>query len=347
MPPLFNPRLVNDPAGDPGLFVPFFYEKRALLIDAGDLSTLSARDILKITHVFITHTHMDHFIGFDRILRICLGRNKVLHTFGPEGFIEKMAARLSAYTWNLVENYQNPLRITATEIRRNELVSCIFDCSSRFVPQNYATRRLQSRTIHTEPAFSVDAAILDHDIACIGYAIKERFSVNIRKEILQEMGFAPGPWLYAFKQALYAESDPESLFEIPRQYAPKNAQTRFSLQELTDRLAVVTKGHKIAYITDAAGHAQNTEKMISLARDADHLFIEAAFLDEDRGLARRKKHLTAAAAGRIAARAGARRFTLFHFSPRYSGKRDRVEQEARNAWKTAGTGEPFNRFPSR
>jgi ribonuclease Z len=193
----------------------------------------------------------------------------------------------------------------------------------------------------------VDEAILDHDIACLGYAIKERFSVNIRREILQEMGFLPGPWLYAFKQALYAESDPDSLFEIPAQYAPKNAQTRFSIGELTDRLAVVTKGHKIAYITDAAGHEQNTEKMISLAMDADHLFIEAAFLDEDRNLARRKKHLTAASAGRIAARAGARRFTLFHFSPRYSENRDRVEQEARKVWKTAGTGEPFNRFPSR
>lgn len=341
MPPLFNPRLVNDPAGDPGLFVPFFYEKRALLLDAGDLSALSPRDILKITHVFITHMHMDHFIGFDRILRICLGRNKVLHTFGPEGFIEKMAARLSAYTWNLVENYQNPLRITATEIRGNERVSCIFDCSSRFVPGDFTTRSLQSRTIHTEPAFSVDAAILDHDIACMGFAIKERFSVNIRKEVLQDMGLEPGPWLYAFKQALYAESDPESLFEIPVQYAPKGAQTRFFLQELTDRLAVVTQGHKIAYITDAAGHEQNMEKMIDLAMDADHLFIEAAFLEEDRDLARHKKHLTAGAAGRIAARAGARRFTLFHFSPRYPGKRDRIEHEARTAWKTAGSEDAF------
>lgn len=347
MPPLFNPRLVNDPAGDPGLFVPFFYEKRALLLDAGDLSALSPRDILKITHVFITHMHMDHFIGFDRILRICLGRNKVLHAFGPEGFIEKMAARLSAYTWNLVENYQNPLRITATEIRGNELASCIFDCSSRFVPKDFATQDLQSRTIHTESSFSVEAAILDHDIACMGFAIKERFSVNIRKEVLQDMGLVPGPWLYAFKQALYAESDPESLFEIPRQYAPESAQTRFCLRELTDRLAMVTKGHKIAYITDAAGHEQNMEKMIDLAMDADHLFIEAAFLEEDRDLARRKKHLTAAAAGRIAARAGAKRFTLFHFSPRYPGKRDRIEHEARTAWNTSGTKDAFNRFPSR
>jgi ribonuclease Z len=84
MRPSFLPRLVNEPFGDPGLFIPFLHQKRALIFDLGDIHSLSARDILKITHVFITHTHMDHFIGFDRLLRLLLGRDQDLYLYGPK-----------------------------------------------------------------------------------------------------------------------------------------------------------------------------------------------------------------------------------------------------------------------
>ncbi len=82
MPPLVNPRLINAATGDPGLFLPFFHQKRALLFDLGDVGALSPKDLLKISHVFVSHTHMDHFIGFDQLLRILLGREKELHLFG-------------------------------------------------------------------------------------------------------------------------------------------------------------------------------------------------------------------------------------------------------------------------
>jgi ribonuclease Z len=61
----FHPRLINDPFGDPGLFISFLYRRRALLFDLGDLHALAPRDMQKISHVIVTHAHMDHFIGFD------------------------------------------------------------------------------------------------------------------------------------------------------------------------------------------------------------------------------------------------------------------------------------------
>lgn len=55
------------------------------------------------------------------------------------------------------------------------------------------------------------------------------------------------------------------------------------------------------------------------ARDADVLFVEACFLEEDRKRAGEKYHLTARQAGRLAGLAGVKRFVLFHHSPKIQG----------------------------
>src|SRR5215467_15720539 len=113
---LVQARLVNDPFADPALFVDFHFTRQALLFDLGDLSPLSARQLLRVTHAFVSHTHMDHFAGFDALLRLLLGRDKVLHLFGPPGFIDRVEHKLAAYTWNLVANYESDFVVRATEI---------------------------------------------------------------------------------------------------------------------------------------------------------------------------------------------------------------------------------------
>jgi ribonuclease Z len=46
-------------------------------------------------------------------------------------------------------------------------------------------------------------------------------------------------------------------------------------------------------VVDAAFHDSNVARIIELARGADQLFIETAFLDEDAELAAKRRHLTA------------------------------------------------------
>ena len=113
---LFKPWLVNDPFGDPGLYVDFCDERRALLFDLGDISRLMPRHLMRLSHVFVTHTHMDHFSGFDRLLRVMLGRKAGIVMFGGPNFLAQIEHKLSAYTWNVVHRYEVELVIDAREI---------------------------------------------------------------------------------------------------------------------------------------------------------------------------------------------------------------------------------------
>jgi ribonuclease Z len=176
----------------------------------------------------------------------------------------------------------------------------------------------------------VRAAVLRHSIPCLGFALTERFHVNIHTTGLKALGLAPGPWIARFKRALYAGADRQTEFRIPP--APSGSERTFVLGSLAEEIARITPGQKIAYIADVGDGPDTRTAVAALARDADQLFIEAAFLDSERDRAAATHHLTARQAGELAALAGARRFTLFHFSPRYEGREAELREEARQSY---------------
>ena len=80
-------------------------------------------------------------------------------------------------------------------------------------------------------------------------------------------------------------------------------------------------------MTDVLHHEENARRIAALAADADLLFIECVFLDEDREHAARKCHLTARQAGAIARAARAKQVVPFHFSPRYADREHDLREE--------------------
>jgi len=264
MRPSFAPRLVSEsPFGDPALFVPFALERRALLFDAGDTGPLSPRDILKISHLFVSHAHMDHFMGFDRLLLLGLGREKNLCVFGPAGFLKNVEGKLSGYLWNLAHRFTNSFSITASEVTEDSIKTRTFSLADAFAPGPVHERASIGGVLLEEPSFTVTAAVLDHGTPCLGFALRERFHVNILASELERLGLSPGPWLSRLKEALYSGADPETAITA----SEENGGTRdLALGFLAESVAAVSPGQSLGYVTDAAWHEENEKRIRSEER---------------------------------------------------------------------------------
>jgi len=332
MTPSFYPELVNDRFGDPALYVDVKFEKRALLVDLGDLHALSPRKILRVTDIFVTHTHFDHFIGFDHVLRVLLGRDRTVRIVGPAGIIDQVEHKLGCYSWNLIDRFSTDLIFYVMELQEGgEPRSATFRLKEAFRRMDEGRAALAGDVVLEEPMFTVRAAVLDHGIPCLGFAIEERAHVNVSKPALSAMGLAVGPWLRDLKQAVL-RGKPD---DTPIETSPANGGARqiLPLGMLREKVVTVTKGQKVAYIVDVRDTPSNARRITDLTRDADTLFIEATFAKADTDRAADRNHLTTEQAGRLARHANVRLVVPFHFSPRYAGEGVRLEREVQDAFR--------------
>jgi ribonuclease Z len=335
MRPLLHPNLVNGRSGDPALYVETLFEKRAILFDLGDISNLSPRKIQRLEHVFVSHTHIDHFIGFDRLLRVLVGREKTINIYGPTGFIDHVRHKLHGYRWNLVDRYVSDLIFVVTEID-----SSLATDTARFRLKNAFSGEVFGRglsiegALYSEPTFRVSTAVLEHRTPCLGFAIEEAAHINVWKNRLAELGLPLGPWLRELKRAVIENRPNDHLIRVSSR--PTSPDVRELPLGTLRSVLTVMPGQKVAYVTDAADTPTNRAAIIKLAQNADLLFIEAAFAKADTALATERAHLTTAAAGRLAREARVRRVESFHFSPRYNGQEARMLDEVMTAF--AGQG---------
>jgi ribonuclease Z len=288
-----------------------------MLFDLGDISAVPVKELLMASHVFVSHMNIDHFIGFDYLLRCSLRREDPLTIYGPEGILDIVQSKLQGYTWNLIKDY--PLEIEVFEVYETHQLTASFYAAQGFKMTNPRTVN-RSLTLLEEDYYAVKAAIFNHRIPVLGFSLEEDYHININKDLLDQWELPVGPWLKELKDAIRKGLHEKEFFI---------ANDKYLLSELRE-IAIITKGHKIAYITDIALEQRNREAAIALAKNADILYIEGCFMDKDRDRALHRNHITAKEAGIIARKADVKRLELIHISPKYIAMPHEVIAEAMN-----------------
>jgi len=331
----FQTQLVNGYFGDPLVLVEMMFEGRSVLFDLGECGSLSTKSLLKVESIFITHTHIDHFIGFDTLLRVNLHRDRVLRLYGPPGLIDNVRGRLAGYTWNLVTDYS--LVVEVHELFEDRRRAVRFQCAREFRSDPLAEAPFDGTALDEE-LMTVRTAHLDHIITSMAYTLEEKVHVNIRKNVLDEMGIAVGPWIDGFKRALRAGVDGREEIEVPVQGDQGGGRRHVPLHRLAEEAAFITDGAKIAYVSDCRFTPENVEKIVDLVAGSDVLYCEASFLHQDADRAWERYHLTSRQSGEIARLGGVKRLEVFHISQRYQPDPEPLVREAREAFE-AGPGE--------
>lgn len=318
----FYHRLINGQYEDPSLYVRMLRERRAFLFDIGFIGNLKPADLQKVTNVFVSHMHIDHFMGFDLLLRVLLGRDTALHVWGPEGIIECVEGKLRGYTWNVIKEY--PAKIEVSGIGGTKVRQASFYAENNFERIDRDTNDFKG-VILEDSGLRIRAVSLFHGIQCLGFSLEEDLHINIDKAALTGMGLHVGPWLSRFKALLRGNASADTRIRVD--------DKDYKISDLA-HIARATKGQKVSYITDISPVDANIKKAIDLAVGSDTLYCEAYFLHGDLDKAFERHHLTARLAGEIAGKAGVNKLITMHFSPRYRHNPDAIEKEARDAFLT-------------
>lgn len=311
-------RRINSPFDDSSVFVRNVYMKKAVLFDCGRLGNIENSEIADVTTVFISHTHIDHFIGFDRFLRGSLLSNNVVKIFGPRGIINNVKGKLSGYTWNLIQDYE--LSFHVFELTDDGIYSSLFSSKNFFNEERLG--RYEEKLM-LDDDFSVEYDFFDHGIPSVGYRLKEPVRISINKDKMKAEKILSGQWIKDFKNIVLCndKSNNEILVDTV------DGQKKYYINELTEKIVEFPKPQDITYITDIAPSYENYKKAVKLSYESFLLIIEAVFLQQDIEHADAKKHLNINLSKGIFKESLSEYVSFGHFAPKYDRQREEFFKE--------------------
>jgi len=283
------------------------------LFDCGKASQLTIADVMRLKAVFVTHTHVDHFVNFDAIIRNRAGSRVPLIITGPENISRNVQGKLLAYTWNL-------LRPNGSNFEVREIVADgvykVFRLYSPHWKLKYI-KTVESSRIFEFEKISSWFCVLDHKIPSIAYRIQEEDHLNI-----SDFPYRPGPWSNDLKEAYLAE-EPKRVLDI----FTEKIEAGYLFSNLKK-----TRGFRLGYAMDHLGGGPNHQKLEKFFKAVDELYIESFFRHADWDYARRHHHCTAYLSGLLARKSGVKKLHLVHHSRRYHGEVPDLIEEGRAAY---------------
>lgn len=311
-------RRINSPFDDSGIFFRNVYMKKAKMFDCGRLGNIENSEINDVSDIFISHTHLDHFIGFDRFLRSSISSDSSYNFYGPLNFIKNLKGKLDGYTWNLIKDYT--VSYKAYEITREGINSSIFSATNEFQEEKVDSNL---SSIELESGFTVKYEFFDHGITSLGYRICEPKRMSINKDKMDELGIKNGIWVGNFLKELSQDYISNEEFSVETNNGLKN----YTTLELKDLLIEYPETQDITYMTDMAPTKENVEKAINFAKDSFILIIESVFMERDKEHAEMKNHLTINLSKKIFKESNSSYVSFGHFAPKYDRCRDELFKE--------------------
>ncbi len=330
---------VAERSGDPGLFASNKISGEGILFDLGNLEKVSQKDLLKVSTVMLTHTHMDHFFGFDQLLRSSLAHGKELTFLGPQGIGEALGHRLKAYTWNLIE--QSQIRYRIVEILPNadlayfrlrssnqfnlEVADAPVCDKKDFVRLFYPGATAPGIFVtHLQDGTAVEAVSLDHGIPSLAYSLKSPLKLSLSALGLVKNNLVAGAWIEELKKMFFQNTQSKEIIIGDRSF---EAQTLFA------DLFIPSSSRPLSYATDFVFSKENIDKLFALSYGVELFVCETNYSLPERELARKNLHLTTYQGALIAACIAADEAINFHFSKKYGSEFRQLIHEFQSLFK--------------
>ncbi|CAH2030247.1 MBL fold metallo-hydrolase [Trichlorobacter ammonificans] len=328
MPRLFRylePTCFSGLIDDPCLIVRDRPVHASIMLDCGSLAHVAKRELNPVRALFVSHAHMDHFMGFDAFLRQVHASPRTVELFGPPGCADRVQARLAGYDWNLAEPYW--CTVLVHEVHAGELRSSRFSGPHAFA-RSEAGSRPRKATIYRFNHLEVAAELLDHGIPVLSFRVRERKMFRIDPRKLAARGLVPGPWMVELKRRFFTDwQEPAPLVVMRELGNGRREELREDARLLYRSIRGRVNAAGIGYLTDIGFTGQNRERAERFLAGVDLLVGECAFLRGERHKARRSHHLCTDDVNELLRQIRPRFFLPLHLSKTYLGRSDELYDE--------------------
>lgn len=281
------------------------------LCDCGIASDLTVKDCRDTAAIFVSHTHIDHFINFNGIVRhqLAIGRRVVV--CGGRSIAKNVQCQLLSFSWDLLAYDEKAVEYEVREISDTGAVDYYLLQTPKWELQ-HLRREEQVERIYENEFFFVRFALLDHGIKTVAYCFEEQPRTKLDT---QALGYKAGAWVRDLLAA-YEAGDEAAIINVHGQEVA--AGEMFGALERK-------RGFSTVYVIDHAATEANFERIRQLcAGGVDELFIECYYAADDWEFAQKNNHSIAPLSGKIAREVGAKKATPVHFSRRYHEEEERA-----------------------
>ncbi len=284
--PTFYSGLLDDPI----LLVRVRPSGSSLLFDCGQIHHLAKRVLTSIDAIFISHAHMDHWMGLDTFTRHLHAASKTVDLFGPPGIGEKLEKRLAAYDWNLAEDFWGSYRVH--DVHPGHLSSALLAGPQRFQRTPLAQQARSGKLLFENQHLSVAAELCDHRVPSLIYRVTEKPAFLIDEQKLAALQLVPGPWIRELKRRFFQQPGCQDPLKVLRQGSNGAQEVLIEdVPQLCRQIGQPQQSTAIGYVSDIGFTAGNRRKLCDLLQGVDLLICETTFLREGMARARDSFHL--------------------------------------------------------